>query len=143
MLYDSCILWLTSPAMMVSRSIYVACKWHYFIVFYDWIIYTYIIIYNYIYTTSSLFIHSSVEGRLGCFRVFPIVNSAAAVNFGGHVYLAPLISGANNSCCGDCLLSEKWQHSCLLPTGWQIVAQFCCDNSKRLQIFLAKHPITG
>ena len=33
---------------------------------------------------DSLFIHSSVDGHLGCFRVLAIANSAA-INIGVHV----------------------------------------------------------
>ena len=39
----------------------------------------------------SLFIHSSVDGNLGCFHVLAIVNSAA-VNNGIHVSFSVLVS---------------------------------------------------
>ena len=39
----------------------------------------------------SFFIHSSVDGRVGCFRVLAIVSSAA-VNIGVHVSFSVLIS---------------------------------------------------
>ena len=44
----------------------------------------YIYIYIYIYTRHIFFIHSSVNGNLGCLHVLTIVNSAA-VNIGVHV----------------------------------------------------------
>ena len=39
----------------------------------------------------NLFIHSSVDGNLGCFHVLAIVNSAA-VNNGIHVSFSVLVS---------------------------------------------------
>ena len=38
----------------------------------------------YVCTTFSLSTHSSVDGRLGCFPVLPVVNTAA-MNVGGGV----------------------------------------------------------
>ena len=40
---------------------------------------------------NNFFIHSSVDGHLGCFHVLSIVNSAA-VNNGIHVSLSILVS---------------------------------------------------
>ena len=43
------------------------------------------------YLYHNFFIHSSVNGHLGCFRVLAVVNSAA-VNNGIHVSLSVLVS---------------------------------------------------
>ena len=44
----------------------------------------------YIYIHYSFFIHSSVDGHLGCSHVLAIVNSAA-VNIGVHVTFSVLV----------------------------------------------------
>ena len=59
--------WLTSLSMTVSRSIHINCKWHYFILF-KWLTF------HCIYVPYHLY--PSVDGRLDCFHVPPIVNSA-------------------------------------------------------------------
>ena len=43
------------------------------------------------YMYYNFFIHSSVDGHLGCFHVLPIVNSAT-MNNGIHVSLSILVS---------------------------------------------------
>ena len=47
--------------------------------------------YSILYMYHNFFIHSSVDGHLGCFQVLAIVNSAA-VNSGIHVSLSVLVS---------------------------------------------------
>ena len=47
--------------------------------------------YSILYMYHSFFIHSSVDGHLGCFHVLAVVNSAA-VNSGIHVSLSVLVS---------------------------------------------------
>ena len=76
------IIWYLSSSefiiMILSRSIHVAAKKHYVALFLmaEW----YPIVYMYYF----FFIHSSVDGQLGCFHVLTIVNSAA-MNNGVHV----------------------------------------------------------
>ena len=62
------LFWLTSLCMTISRSIHISgngtisCGW---------------VILHCIYIYCIFFIHSSVDGHLGCFCVLTIVNSAA------------------------------------------------------------------
>ena len=44
-----------------------------------------------VYMHHNFFIHSSVDGHLGCFHVLPVVNSAA-MNNGLHVSFSTLVS---------------------------------------------------
>jgi len=70
-------VWLISFGMITSRSIRAAANvW--FHSFYGWVIFHCICMYHIFY------IHSSVNGHIGCSHVLAIVNSAA-VNIGVHV----------------------------------------------------------
>ena len=77
---------LTSFSMTISRSIHVTGNS--IISFLLWLsdiplyIYTHICMYVCMY--DIFFIHSSVDGHLGCFHVLAMINSAA-VNTGVHV----------------------------------------------------------
>ena len=64
------ILWFTSLSMIISRLIHVAANGiisSFFIA--EW--------YSLVYTYHIFFIHSSIDGHLGCLHVFATVNSTA------------------------------------------------------------------
>ena len=63
--------------MIISRSIHIAENGIISFFFYDWVVFC-------LYIYHIFFIHSSVDGHLGCLHVLAIVNSAA-VNIEVHV----------------------------------------------------------
>ena len=63
-------VWLTSLSTIVSGSIHVAAKGITLFFFMAQL-------YSIVYMCHIVFIHSSVNGHLGCFHVLAIVNSAA------------------------------------------------------------------
>ena len=63
--------------------------------------------YAIVYIYYSFFIHSSVDGHLGCCRVLTVVNSAA-MNMGVHVFFSILVSAGYIPSSG---ISESWDAS--------------------------------
>ena len=69
--------------------------------------YVYIYIYIYIYIYHIFFIHSSVDGYLGCFHVLAVVNNAAVntevhvsfriIVFSGHMHRSGIDESYGNS----------------------------------------------
>ena len=92
--------------------------------FYGWVVFhcVYIYIYIYIYICHIFFIHSSVDGYLGCFHTLAIVNCALWIL--GHMYLFKLkFSSFPDICPGVELLGymvvlflDFWETSILFST---------------------------
>ena len=70
-------VWLTSLSKITSRSIHISANGMVLFPFDGWVIFYCIYIYH------IFFIHSSVNGHLGCLHVSAIVNSAALSMAGG------------------------------------------------------------
>ena len=109
-------LCLTSLSMTVSRSIHVAINGS---ISFFVIAELYSIAYTY-----HFFIHSSVDGHLGCFHILAIVNSAA-MNIGGHLTFQNMIFSG----CGMCGFSWRgivWSYCsaifCFLRNLYTLVA---------------------
>ena len=75
-------LWLISLCVSNSRFIHITTT--------DSILFFYSKQYSIVYMYNNYFIHSSVDGHLGCVHIVAIVNSAA-VNFGVHVLFLIMI----------------------------------------------------
>ena len=69
-------VWLTSLSTITSQAIHVAANGIISLFFYGW--------HSTVYMYYVFFIHSSVDGHLGCFLILAILNSDA-MNIGIHV----------------------------------------------------------
>ena len=52
--------------------------------------------YSSVYICHIIFIHSSIDGHLGCFHLLTIINNAS-VSMGGGVYLFKLVSSFSSA----------------------------------------------
>ena len=62
---------LTYFTLEYALQVHTCCKWKSFIHLYDWIVLR-------VCVSHIFFIHASVDGHLGCFRILAIVNNAIA-----------------------------------------------------------------
>ena len=85
--YLSFSFWLTSLCIIGYRFIHlIRTDSNAFLFMAEW--------YSIVYMYHNFFIHSSVDGHLGCFYVLALVNSAA-MNNGIHVSFSILVSSMN------------------------------------------------
>ena len=71
--YLSSSIWLISLSIMSSRSIHVITNGKMFHLFYGWVVFQCVCV----CLSHIFFIHSSMDGPLGCFCILAIVNNAA------------------------------------------------------------------
>ena len=71
-------VWLISLSVMPSKSIHVAANGKISFFFMTWVVFHWVVF-------CIFFIHSSVDGHLGCFHILAVVSSAA-VNTEVHVF---------------------------------------------------------
>ena len=111
------------------------------------------------YTYRNFFIHSSVGGRLGCFRVLAVVNTAAASN-GVQSFSTAVFSGCvpSSGIAGPCVCAKSLQSRltvcspmdcsppgspCLQARILKWVAMPCCRASSRPRGQTCNSCITG